>query len=235
MQNPVSTQINKNNKVVITPISEQADLEDVLYAINWFNVKRLWMYNLYNMLVAGHVKKLGAKAIYKGIGTQKINIENEELDRRMLLVVMYPSVNSFMKLVSNKLFLLKSIFRVNSVSDFNIGFSKRIDQGTVSKEPTRLYKGDNHYLIHTFKGSKSEVSLPNSDEINCFFYGVKVAQIGRQKDGEQLENAPLILDGVIIWESDSREELLNFIEKSDYKDFKKELGESNLYLQKRIV
>ncbi|MEM7550962.1 MAG: hypothetical protein AAF363_14860 [Bacteroidota bacterium] len=237
MERSKSIKIIGDSKVVVSPANESTELDRPLYAINWFNLKRLWMYNLYNLLVASHLKKVNGKALYKGIGIKRILEEDPELDRRMLLVVYYPSADAFLKLVSNRLFLLKSVFRINSVKDFCIAFSKRFDKGEKPKT-SGLYKGDCFYMAHVFhKGSvDTAIELPSlSDGITCLFHGEKTADIGRQKGNEDVQNAPFPIEGVVVWESKSKDALLSFSESPEYSEFKNRLGKSNMYLQKRIL
>ena len=59
-------QITKGTKIVLEPVNDSADLTEPLFAINWFNTRANWLYNLYNLIQIAKIatedlEKRGAK------------------------------------------------------------------------------------------------------------------------------------------------------------------------------
>lgn len=233
--------INKKTSVAITAESDQFDLETSIWAINWFNLKRKKLYTLYNILVFPHLKKVGGQAHFKGYIKEKIE-GNEKFDRQMLLIVKYPAASAFLNMVVNKLFLLKSILRLKSVSRFIFGFTKRIGDHPAPPEKPARYIGKNYYLALLYQGDgigEDEIKLliPLFSQYNLvnYFSGLKAATLSRIEQGGEEQVQPFFLQGLLLLEASDKTSFELFLKDPIYQAFKDKCTENNLYLVKRVI
>jgi len=56
--NEIKCEITKSTNVYIKAKTPSVDLNEPLYAINWFSTKLEWMYHLYNFLASKSLKKV---------------------------------------------------------------------------------------------------------------------------------------------------------------------------------
>lgn len=233
--------INKKTSVAITGKNDQIDLNSPVWAINWFNLKRPKLYTLYNLLVFSHLKNVGGQAHFKGYIKGKLEGATD-FDRQMLLIVKYPTAGAFLKMVSNKIFLLKSVLRLKSVSQFIFGFTQRIgDHPAPPIKPAR-YIGKNYYLAHLFQGesiSEDEIKLlsPVFSQYNLvnYFSGLKAATISRTDQGGKKQVQPFFVDGLLLLEASEKTSFEMLLKDPVYKGFKDKCSENNLYMVKRII
>lgn len=233
--------INKKISVAITAESDQFDLESSIWAINWFNLKRRKLYTFYNLLVFPHLKKVGGRAHFKGYIKEKLE-GTEDFDRQMLLIVKYPTASAFLKMIANRLFLLKSILRLKSVSKFIFGFTKRIGDHPVPAEKPARYIGKNYYLAHLFQGKsigEDDIKLltPIFSQYNLvnYFSGLKAATLSRVDQGGKEQVQPFFVDGLLLLEASDKASLDLFLKDSIYRAFIEKCSENNLYFVKRVI
>ena len=239
--NRQTTPLNKKTTVAITAANEQTDLNSSIWAINWFDLKRSKLYTFYNVMVFPHVKKVGGQAHFKGYIKEKLE-GNSDFDRQMLLIVKYPTAGAFLKMLTNKLFLLKSVLRMKSVSRFIFGFTKRIgDQPAPPAKPAR-YIGKNFYLAHLFQSEKiSEDDLlllkPLFSQYNLvnYFSGLKAATLSRLDEGDKEQMQPFFVDGLFVLEGSDRASFEMLLKDPIYEAFKSKCTENNVYLVKRVI
>ena len=98
--------------------------------------------------------KIGGRLFFKGILKKRLE-GNDTDERKMLLLVYYPSLLHFIRLLKKKIFQLASILRITSVKEFNFGFCQRLmDEG-----PPLTKKTDNlNYVVHHFKMKQAGIS-----------------------------------------------------------------------------
>jgi uncharacterized protein (DUF1330 family) len=231
-----SFRISDKATIHISASDKQSDLNQPLYAINWFNTKSKKLYNLYGALAFPHVKKVGGEVVFKGKVTRALS-GDESLKRESLLIVKYPSADGFLDLFSQKLFLIKSLLRVKVVKDFVFGFVRMAGGKVQSTQNTKKYNGNKSYLLHILKGHSenkfSNIEYP--EDINLFFDGRKAAYIGRSSDGGEVKNGPFFIDRIVIWEGDENSALKNWVESDNYPfKIKPEIDNGN-YLLKRLI
>ncbi len=233
--------LNKKTSVAITAESDQIDLESPIWAINWFNLKRKKLYTLYNVMVFPHLKKVGGRAHFKGYVKEKLE-GTETFDRQMLLIVKYPTASAFLKMITNKLFLLKSMLRLKSVSRFIFGFTKRIGEHPTPPEKPARYVGKNHYLAHLFQGKnigEDEIRLltPLLSQYNLvnYFSGIKAASLSRIDQGGKEQVQPFFVDGLFLLEAPEKASFEMFLKDPIYLAFKDKCTENNLYYVKRVI
>lgn len=225
-----SVRIGSGMKIHITPSAtdHESDLGQPIYAVNWFDLKRSWLYNLYGILAYPHVRKVGGRIHFKGVLKEKWE-GLPELDRDNLLIVRYPDAESFLSMLSSKIFLLKSLLRINAVTDFVFGFTRRVDNGPDPVGKSGKYAGSAYYLVHIFSNGNNGNGKPVVDQIRALktennqilhFFGLKTATIGRSKDGGQIKDNPFFIDGILVWEADEIQALKQLIYSLGYQQFK---------------
>ena len=93
-----------------------------LHAVNWFDVRALWAYDLYNALAATSVRKAGGVPVFKG-RLSKVLVGDEQDQRDVLLLVQYPAAEAFAGMLANRWFMLVSLLRELVVKRFSFGLS----------------------------------------------------------------------------------------------------------------
>lgn len=231
-----SYRINSKTTIHISGSDDQSKLEKPLYAINWFNTKSKNLYNLYGALAFPHVKKVGGEVVFKGKVIESLN-GNESLKRESLLIVKYPSADSFLGLFAQKLFLIKSLLRVKAVKDFVFGFVRMSNGTAQSTQHPKKYSGDKNYLVHIIKG-QAEEDISNAEYragINLFFDGQKTAYIGRTSDGGKIKNGPFFIDRITIWEADEKEDLKSWVNSTEFSSRQSNNIDQGIYLIDRLL
>ena len=231
-----SIQLNRKQGVKIMAQAAGA-FDQPLYAVNWLNLKRPVRYKWYSRLVFSHLVKVRARVFFKGYVTERLS-GDPKYDREMLLLVCYPSPESFLKLISNKWFQVKSILRVTAISRFVFGYvKKRMGKGQPLDKP-RPYQGGKTYMVLLFQGEQSDFDHKlfhdEHPAIELYFLGEQSAKIARVVDGKELL-APFFIDGIAIWQSGSLEALQQFAESEAFLSFAKASQENNVYLVRRTL
>jgi len=220
----LSLQITKKLEIVFTSAGADYSLDDPQWAINWFDVKSKWLYDLYNKLAYPHVAKVGGKPFFKGRLIERLL--GDLLDeRKMLLIVNYGNAQSFLDMIGNREFQMKSLVREAAVKDFTFGFVRRTDVEESSIVKAAKYEGDKKYLVHHFKNDHQSVNIQaikseaESHGIRLHFSGIKSARLGGKKEGKELKNAPFLMDGILIFEADSETRFAEQINTEFYQKF----------------
>jgi hypothetical protein len=202
-QASLTQKISNDLNISIISAGPEYNLVDPVWAINWFNVKSKWLYDLYNYMAISHVISVSGSPFFKGRLIRRI--EGFDIDEReLLLIVNYPSPNAFLNMVKSKLFQLKSIIRISAVKDFTFGFMSRQDNGDTLQRKDSDYERNLIYLVHHFKNNSIKVDAVNIKEkaalfdIFTHFVGTKSHIIGQIKNSNQLKTTPFIMDGLII-------------------------------------
>jgi len=236
-----SIQLTKNNQVTIIGAAPNINLESELYAINWFDLKRPKLYDFYNQLAYPHVKAANGRVHFKGIVTQKIKGPKEN-DREMLLIVRYPDADSFLSMISNRMFLLKSALRMKSVDYFTFGFTKRMDQGAQPLSEPVDYNGKGKYLLFHFqnKASSAKIIYELEEALSGFkvkshFLGYKAALVGRSTDGSKLRTQPFLMDGLCVFEAANEASLTKFMESKALQSIIHDNLSNSFYFIERLI
>jgi len=211
----ITSQVNAS--VISTNANTQ--LGQSLWAINWFDLKRGWLYEWYNRLAFSHVKSVGARPVFKGKLIRTI-IDNERLRREMLLIVNYPKASAFLDMIASKLFQIKSLIRTSSVAHFQFGFMQKISPG--EPKMTKLkYEGKLKYLVHVCEDAasidiKSLIEYAATMEVYPHFFGQKSAIVGFQKRRGNLKTLDFILSHVLVFSGFDYEALEAFTHTTHY-------------------
>lgn len=234
----VTSQITKKISASVLSATADAQLDQPQWAINWFDLKKGWLYHIYNRLAFPHVQKIGAYPIFKGQLT-KVLVSNERLQRDMLLVVKYPKAQSLLDMLSVKLFQVKSLLRTASVKHFQFGFMKQQNQ-EVQTRPELTYKGKLKFLVHVSEDGdarqiKQLIDYASSKEVFPYFLGSKSAIIGLQKGNGRMKTIDFILSHVLIFSSFDNESLEAFVNSDPYQELLQKSGSNFSGIYKRKI
>ncbi|MEM7106131.1 MAG: hypothetical protein AAF502_23565 [Bacteroidota bacterium] len=213
--NQVKAKISSKRYIYIKSRDEKFSLDNNFYAINWFNTKFGWMYNLYGLLVGRLLLKSGGRLRFKGSIT-KVLKGDDQRKRDTLLIVKYPSGNVFKSIVEKKYFQIASLLRINSVDKFTFGFAAK--NAITPDRPTR--DTQRHYGIHHFKGNDSTLGLLQDpklrDPVQIIFAGMIKANLFAGDEKEARFQVPCVMDGLIVYAAENEMTLNHFLESEVY-------------------
>lgn len=235
----ITQKITNNLTASVISADRRTDLEQQLWAINWFDLRRKWMYELYNRLAFGHVIKIEGVPIFKG-QLKKSLIDSERLRRDILLIVRYPKSTAFLRMISSKLFQLKGLLRTYSVRHFQFGFMQCEYPNQDNQANSTSYRGKLKYLVHTYEGGRtidfqSLIDFATSQEVFPHFVGYKSAMLGLQKDGSGLKTLDFMLSHVLVFSGFDDETLEAFVQSGPYQDFLNENANNFIGLYDRKI
>ena len=208
--------INKTTNVTLLSANPEALLDSTLWAINWFDLKSGWLYQLYNKVVVKHVKQVGGIPLFKG-KLRKVIRDNHRLQREMILIVSYPKADAFLKMISNSGFQRKSILRLLSVKDFVFGFHERKDDGKILAASSK-FSGKLKYLVHVLPTRHQKIDalklkdIATGLDIFTHFIGNKTALLGVDKKNNGMQTVPFPIENILIFsafEDNQFDELLS--------------------------
>lgn len=242
MQQPISTTISATEKVLIQPQVEHFDEHAELCAINWFDLKRAWLYTLYGMIASIFVRKVAGKLCFKGTLIKQLE-GDENHKRENLLIVCYPDARSFLNLVDFRVFQLVSVFRLAAVKRFCFGFTENILQKTLfASDANNSFSKQQLYLVHHFRGDSTWLRsnldalliAARQHQLECYFCGLTTAHIVREKSGQQ-QSTDFFMDGIVIFAADTKVAVEDFSKDDIYTTFKHNNTENSLYLFNRSL
>jgi len=234
----IDTKINQTTTLSIVANSGDVDLNESIWAVNWFNTNRRWLYNLYTTLVSPLVVKVGGKLVFKGEFQEKIIGEDRD-GRKILLIINYPSARHFIELASKKIFIFLSILRILAVNRFVFGFTKR---HTTNESPNYQSTKGTPCLVHHFRGNvdikaslnKIIKTTPNVN-IQLIYAGEKAATLKRSHDTEGAYEMPFIMDGIFVFAAADRTILQAFYDSDSYQAFINHLDSSYTAIFKKLM
>lgn len=237
----LNRRINATTTARLKPFKAGDPLTQPLFAINWFNTKRAWLYSLYNSLATGPAIKTGAKVFIKAELIR--TLQGEPIDRRdMLLIVNYASGGNFLDLLTNKYFQIISSLRRAAVKDFSFVFHRR--QGGPERLKTRHQKFDpkKAYAIHHFHSPgplepefEKIKALASDQKISLHFASEKTAALALETKEGQWNDIPFVTEKLFLFEGNSSAQLEKFLTGKKYQAFTKALDFSYMGLLKRVM
>jgi uncharacterized protein (DUF1330 family) len=242
MQEPLSTKVSATEKVLIKPVVEHFDENADLCAINWFNLKTPWMYQLYGLIASRYVRKVSARLFFKGTLVKKLE-GPEDRQRENLLIVCYPGARAFLDLVDFKIFQMVSVLRLAAVKRFRFGFTGNLVKKTDCRGASdRKFSKQQIYLVHHFQAENSWLRdnrqlVFNSaarHNMGIYFCGLTTAHIAREKSGQQ-QSTEFFMDGILLFAAGSQTDIENFIKAEIYTTFKDKNSSNSLYLFSRTL
>ncbi|MFY0652037.1 MAG: hypothetical protein JXQ96_08400 [Cyclobacteriaceae bacterium] len=232
--------VSSTMDISVISTGPEYNLSDPVWAINWFDLKAPKLYQFYLSLASKHVQGVKAIPFFKGQLIKRIE-GDEKGERGNLLVVNYPSPESFLKMIKSKLFQFKSILRVLAVKDFTFGFMMRTDDGEPPKETISKYEGQLIYLVHHFQNGHKRIDasglkeLAASYDIFMHFAGTKSHIVGRKRKNERLKTAPFYMEGLIILGAFEESQFDNLLTSVSYREFMKDNSSNYLGLFRREI
>ncbi len=148
---------------------------------------------------------------------------NHEDSREMLLIVNYPSGNRFLDLMKDKYFLMVSVLREMAVQEFSFGFTERLDNNMSLQNSRENLDRSKAYAIHHFKTEKSVNNFISIIQKSAESNGVEIIYAGQinsllfsQNSAGKETQVPCLLDGLILFKSDSDRKLEEYLNSQDY-------------------
>jgi len=237
MQIPLSTNVSKNEKVLVVPVVEHFDEHADICAINWFNLQRPWLYNLYGWIASKFVRKVSGKLFFKGKLVRKLAGPKDRL-RDNLLIVCYPGARKFLDLIDFKIFQIISVLRLAAVHRFVFGFTENLLAKTESAgAPVRRFNLQQIYLVHHFLGGNDCLRINRQElftvaqdyHLQVYFCGLTNAHIAREKSGQRLD-PEFFMDGMVLLAANSEADVEKFIKDDLYLTFIENNSHNSLYL-----
>lgn len=237
MPTTLSTNVSKNNKVMIVPVVEHFDEHADICAINWFDLKTPWMYKLYGLIASRFVRKVSGKLVFKGTLARKLIGPKDRL-RDNLLIVCYPGAQKFLKLVNFKIFQIISVLRLAAVKRFVFGFTENILEQTESSDVgERRFNLQQIYLVHHFQGNNNWLRINHLElfdvarqyQLDAYFCGLGYAHIAREISGQR-HDAEFFMDGMVLFAASSEVDAEKFIKDDLYRAFIENNTDNSLYL-----
>lgn len=234
----IDLDVNKSTSISIIATREDVDFNTAVWAVNWFDTKRKWLYNLYTAMASRFVIKVGGSLCFKG-QFQETLAGNEKDGRKILLIVKYPSAHHFLDLVAMKSFQLVSIFRILAVKRFIFGFTHPlIIEGLVkNRQPKGAPCLVHHFRNVTTVNDKIEsiTHAASEQNIHLSYTGLKAATLKRSHSTEDGYSIPFIMDGILVFEGKNKAQLLAFYNSEVYQAFAGDLDNSYVALFKKLA
>ena len=184
--------------------AEHLSEDEPIYAINWFNTKSSLIYDFYNKLAVGCVRKIGGAPFFKAKFIKTLH-GNEDDKRDVLLVVRYPALKNFRSMIESKVFQGVSVIRMAAVDNFTFGFTKRADKGSDLSPMNHNKDGEAFHGVLHYSGAgeidKSLAALSTEPSVEIFYNGNIRAYIGTGETSSAATQVPCVMDGVTIFKS----------------------------------
>ena len=206
-------------------VGDLDDLNGPLYAINWFDTRIAIIYHFYNLLAAGRVFKIGGKALFKGKCQETIG-GDQEMARKFLLIVNYPSGTRFLDLLSDRIFQVMSVFRIMAVKQFSFVFHKRkeIHQTPAAGQP---FDASDCYAILHFKepahGGDERLSeldgIATTHQAEIFFAGSMTGQVVLVNKSGSQDPMPFITHATVLLKTADKQTMAKLFESAEMQSF----------------
>lgn len=231
--------IDKKISVFIQAVKNTVEFDRPVFAINWFNTRWLWLYNIYNFLALRSVVKVQGKPFFKGL-TQEVLHGEKEFRRDVLLIVEYPSSNAFKSMVESTYFQVVSLLRIAAVKSFGFGFFfPETTLNAPDKDDDSVYcfhhfsVADQTEIDRTLKQLKDIVNQSEFD-VEPIFEGGLGAHLysGNLKNKKQL---PCLMDAAVVIKAKSNDALKQLIVQNDYQSLIQQTSHSFVAVVARVV
>ena len=206
-------QITRGTKIVLEAVHDKDALKNPLFAINWFNTRSLWLYNIYNKIASRSLFGVGGKVLFKGRVTETL-LGSPDDAREVLLIVNYPSGVAFLDLLSDRFFQATSLLRMAAVRDFSFALNQRgdgperLERQTQSFDPSRAWAV---YLFSSDRDIGEEIqtlrAIADKETITLRFASWRAAIVHSENSGGIREPLNYVTDRVAIFEADGQARL----------------------------
>lgn len=206
----LQVKINDKTSVYIKAIDKDVSLAAPVYAINWFNTRRLWLYNLYNIAAAGTAIRAGGRPLFKGRIIDVLLGDDEER-REMLLIVSYPSVRHFMGMLESTWFKLVSVLRLLSVDKFTFGFTQRMSSGVETRDNNK----HKVYAIHHYRAAEDLThkleALLESEKVEIYYAGKTSALLYSGDSQQATQQVPFLMSGLLLLRAENADQIRRLV------------------------
>lgn len=233
-------QITKGTKIVLEPASDSADLMQPLFAINWFNTRANWLYNLYNLIAARSVFQVGAAAFFKGHVTETL-LGSADVARQLLLIVNYPSGERFLDLLSGRYFQVTSLLRLAAVRNFSFVLNARVDGPPLLQSRSQQFDASHGWAVHHYSSSQDmgeqleqlrQITAQSGIELH--FASVRSALVHSEDSAAKRTAMNAITDRVVLLEATSPQQLKDAV-RGPYSKFIESVDNSYLGMLSRVM
>ncbi len=239
----VTASIVAGIKVRITAVDHELAKDQAVYALNWFDTRWLWLYNLYNILATRSVLKVAGVPFFKARVDRTLYGKAEDR-RAVLLIVRYPGLVSFKNMMESRYFQIMSIVRGIAVKEFTFGLSTRCDVNDRNQFDVQTsIENKGVYVVHHF--SQGELSndevislakdIANQSNVDVSFASKVSARLYSQKNDETPVPVKTIMTGCLVFQTDSQINIDKMLEKQTYQSLITKTGSSYIATLKRIA
>ena len=219
----LTADITSSVRVHIAALRADFNIDQPVYALNWFNSRQLWLYNFYNFLAARSVLKIGGVAFFKARVASTL-YGNDADYRSVLLIVRYPGIAQFKTMLQSRYFQAVSIIRGLAVAQFTFGFSTRTDiQDAGEFADQNRISQSKVYAIHHYRSSdqvleiaEKATDLATLHQVKLAFSSCVCARLYPQKGGTPPEAVETIMDGCMLMQADSQAQIEQLVASPDY-------------------
>lgn len=233
-------QITRGTKIVLEPVEASVDLAKPFFAINWFNTRAMWLYNLYNVIAVRSVLKVGASLFFKGRITKTL-VGSPDAARQMLLIVNYPSGKRFLDLLSDRFFQITSLLRMASVRDFSFVLNTRIDGPASIQQRPQEFETSQAWAVHIYSSSHDiEEDLAflkkvtERSQIGLHFASQRGALVNTEDKNGNRTAMTSVTDRVVILKGTATEQLATAI-RGPYTEFTDTIDNSYIGILTRTM
>ena len=232
--------INKNTKVFIQSLHNEIKFDQPTYAINWFNTRQLWLYNIYNLLASRSVTKIKGVPFFKGLVKETLYGE-DQYRRDVLLIVYYPSCYAFKSMLESVYFQLVSVLRMAAIKSFSFGFF-------LPQKKLKIPEPDqcSTYFFHHFSGNGIDENRHiinqlqqaiNASQNNAkiLFEGSVGAHLYSGDQHLSKEKIPCIMDAAIVVQAESINILKKIISDPSYQEVITKTQHSFIATLQRVI
>lgn len=218
----ITAKFNAQVSASVISANPTTDLTNTLWAVNWFDLKKPWLYEWYSQLAFGQLRRNGAAPVFKGKLASTL-LDNDRLRRTMLLIVQHRHAHGFLDILSSNLFRLKSKLRNASIRHFQFGFMQK--ENIEDIVPTAdHYDGRLKYLVHVCENKpetnlQTIIDLAARHEVFPHFMGQRSALLGFQKGRGQLKTMDFMLSHVLVLSGFDEHTLKSLVQSDDYQSF----------------
>ena len=206
-------QITRGTKIVLEAVHDDDALTSPLFAINWFNTRSLWLYNIYNKIASRSLSRVGGKVLFKGRVTETL-LGSPDDARQILLIVNYPSGARFLDLLSDRFFQVTSLLRMAAVRDFSFALNQRGDGPDRLEHQTQPFDPGHAWAVHLYSSDRNigeEVralrDIADEETISLHFASRRAASVHSENSSGIREPLNHVTDRVAIFEADSQDRL----------------------------
>jgi uncharacterized protein (DUF1330 family) len=232
--------ITRGTKIVLQAVHDEDVLKNPLFAINWFNTRSLWLYNLYNMIASRSLSKIGGRVLFKGRVMETL-LGSPEDTREILLIVNYPSGERFLDLLSNRFFQITSLLRLAAVRDFSFVFNQRVDGPALLEKRNQVFDASRAWAVHLYSSDcdvHEEVQLLRTvaakDKLTLHFASLRAVIVHSEDNDGKRKAFNHVTDRVVILEAENEERIRAAVSGS-YHEFAASVSGSYIGLLSRMM